>query len=334
MTVKYVPVLQYRGAEISAIESFSGLRVSKPLIELVKDSPDGSYRTTLSKYNFDLFVDVPMHIKISQSTLEDVEQFLSLPIVNINERLNIFQQIGYLPHITPVISYNPNTNFSAGVLNTQRQFLAKLGYDKFAYRLYNAAFDAPFIEIAKIIGKDDTLIFDLDYKSLSTEGTKCTAINALKTKVGFFSVPIQSMIPKSLKNKDYVHKGIETNIDTSIVKDSKTKGFDAFGDYCGIKKNDLKKARGISPAFLFYSFKNNHFIGFRGTQDKMPTFKTIIAPAILSNPVWNEYSQALINSCPGRQYILTINANQGTGNQTTWKTAGIAHYLSTMDSLL
>src|SRR5690606_17135514 len=104
---------------------------------------------------------------------------------------------------------------------------------------------------------------------------------------GFTTCPkvvLRSAINTDVQNVALEHNEIVFDADNGLP-DTYHSAFTAqsFGDYAGIKKDDLTSGGTISPGFLFYDAINNQFIGFKGEIKNLAEFETTIVPAVIDS---------------------------------------------------
>jgi Beta protein len=109
----------------------------------------------------------------------------------------------------------------------------------------------------------------------------------------------------------------------------------AFGDYAGIKKDDLNAGGTISPGFIFYDPLDNLYYGFKGEVKDLAEFERTIVPAVLNSPVVARIlaEQPLYLSADnwGYQQLRAIRDGQESGkSQAKFKRIAMEHYLHCM----
>ncbi|MCX6299978.1 MAG: hypothetical protein NTY72_12900, partial [Bacteroidetes bacterium] len=110
--------------------------------------------------------------------------------------------------------------------------------------------------------------------------------------------------------------------------------FNAFGDFAGIKKDDLTSGGTISPGFILYNPADNLYYGYRGTVKNLAEFETTIVPDVLASPV----AAAILAANPdylndqneGWNTLLRIQGGETGKSQAKFKKISIEHYLHCM----
>ncbi|MGY8621992.1 beta family protein [Bacillus safensis] len=343
---KYVPVFRYRSQERKAINSTSLSNKIVPLIEIVTKKPTlNSKKDSIEQLLLDfqnnnsyVMVDIPMYIKLKKSTTRNVMDFLAPVLANPKTRIDILTDKRLVNNgkIIPVITYNPNNSIIPNYLTYQTNQLKKY-YNKVAYRIYPNGFETVMNELSKLINTNDILIFDLDETPYTAIENRAMfkRIQQLSSIIHFRSVILQSAIPKSLTNVNLNHCSVIKEADNSLLKSYKKIGFSAFGDYCGVKKDDLTSGGIISPGYIKYSWMDNSYYGFKGTKEEAETFESIVAPAIIHSNVWSNYNKVHKENCLGCKNIQNIyNKIKKGKSQPEWKGFACGHYLYTMEEFL
>lgn len=110
---------------------------------------------------------------------------------------------------------------------------------------------------------------------------------------------------------------------------------EAFGDYAGIKKDDLNAGGTISPGFIFYDPIDNLYYGYKGSIKDLSEFEATIVPAVLNSAVVNilKASHADFVNADNYGYRLLLDIQAGTEkgkSQAKFKRISIEHYLHCM----
>ncbi|MFJ5791039.1 hypothetical protein ACIP9G_13260 [Lysinibacillus sp. NPDC093197] len=346
--MKYTPVFRYRAQERKVLLSTPISSKIIPLIEVVsnklrsnskKDCID-QLSEDIDMINTKIMLDFPMYIKLQNNTQPGVLSFLTPIMVNPDIRINLFKDqrlIAKKDKIIPVVSYNPNDQYISNSLIKQSNIL-RSEYNQQTFRIYNEHFKLVLNELGTVIKSQDYVILDLKETShthSANQNMYGDLIN-LSIKTGCKIILIRSAIPSSLTNVALDNGKIVYAADNSLLKEYKNLGFSAFGDYCGVKKDNLTKGGRISPGYIMYSWLNNSYYGFKGDVDNASSFEGVLIPEILKSNVWQEYLNTHnINGCLGCSTIEKISLKQKKGNsQPEWKGFACGHYLYTMEEFL
>ncbi|MCX7922239.1 MAG: beta family protein [Clostridia bacterium] len=345
MDFKYVPILKNRREELSVLKTLFKMPISTkilPLLEIVQDKAQKNSKTLFYE-DLEEFAnpDIPFMVDIRKmarptGTSPTVKQFLTKVKRDVNYQLDLFKKLHKIRNLIPVISYDPNDYDSNEIINTDKE-LRKIGYDRIAYRLTINYFTVPYSEIIKVIKDNDILILDLETVKYSNPDhmDKYNKVKNLKLSKKISLVLVHSVLKKDMTNTGLVNGEKIDGLNDGIKKHYSSYGFDAFGDYTCVK-GELPPSGGmISPGFIFYSWKNDCYIGFKGREPKLTEFKDYIVPNVLKSSYWNEYSNSHRDKCPGCFKVLEVKNGFDDGkNQGLWKRISMLHYIYTMDELL
>ncbi len=346
--LKYVPVLRYRESEKKTLEDVAISNKILPLIEIVQEKRRSNMTTTcfdeiieyLEESNTQLLIDFPLYIKMKPSTLPSVRNFIAPLQANPNQRLNHFNNfIG--KNIIPVVSYNPNTPlFQTGVISNEIKAL-RATFDKIAIRIFTLHAQQALTEADNLLQPGDIILVDLDdsHHSNPIFTSFYTHISSFAKKHGCTTVLIRSAISPVITNTGLTNNKAVASIDNSLLSDYVKYGFDAFGDYCGIKKDELTDGGMPSPGCIFYHWWSNAYYGHKGIYKQPKTFTTMVVKSLTSSNEWSDYqlksATAHIKSCPGCRAINVISSTgQGGDSAPKWKVMISSHYLHTMEEFL
>lgn len=341
--MKYVPVLRYRREERGALKSTQLTQKTMPLLEIMKERAgqyrSGDFQTTylndFKDFSNPFFVDFPIYFHVINSTTASIRDFLRNLKLNPIERLLYFEQLSSNKNLVPVISYNTESTYiSSSYVNDSKRL--RKTFSSIAFRIFeNKDFDTVLKDIETAIEKHDFLLYDID----DIPHTQDLLINRyekilkLKTKIGFTSVIIRSAINPNIVFNRLIDNTPVLKADNSLLKIYPKYGFDAFGDFAGIRKDASITDGGPedpSPGFLFYSAHSNCYIGYKGQIADWGEFTNHIKPTVMKSEYWKNYTPGHHKNCPGCFNISTSPGNSA-GN---WKRYTIQHYLYTMEEFL
>lgn len=341
--LKYVPVLRYRQEERGALFSVNLTNKTMPLLELMKETPTSAagnfqinYLRDFQNFKNPFLVDFPLYFKINRSTDSSISSFLQPLKQNPNMRIHLFNQLSQNRNLIPVISHDHQVQYIPGSIQNDTSLL-RPNFPRLGYRIFeNINFHMVLSEIATVIKPGDFLIYDLDRQNHNQEHliqVNYPQISRLRTQIGFTSIIVRSAVNSDILFNQLVDNQVIATADNSLLKYYSSYGFDAFGDFAGIRK-DLAIGGGgngiASPGFIFYSWHNNNYIGFTGKVRQWSELTNHIQPTLLSSQSWRNYTRVHHQTCPGCASIV-INP---TNSIASWKRHTIKHYLHTMEEFL
>lgn len=342
-----MPVLRYRESEKKALEDVSFSNKILPLVEIVQEKRRSNMaincieeiKNYLHTSNTPLLIDFPLYIKFQTNTLANVRDFIGPLIADPKLRLDHFKSfIG--TRIIPVVSYNPNTPiFPTGDVAHEINELRKY-FDRIALRLYTSHAQSVLSEADGLLRENDIIIVDIDDESHTNPifTRYFSFVQAIASKHRCKTVLLRAVLGHDVTNTGLTNNQIVNRLDNSHLKDYSGYGFNAFGDYCGIKKDLLTDGGMPSPGCIFYHWWTNAYYGHKGIYKQPATFTTMVVPSLTTSNQWNDYgthSSSHQANCPGCRAIANI-ATTGQGGNTApkWKIMIMSHYLQTMEEFL
>lgn len=340
--MKYVPVMRYRREERAALRSISLSNKIMPLIEIMKERANQKHTGGFESYieDFSIFktpfmVDFPLYFHITNSTTDNIKTFLRDLKVNSSKKIGYFGMLSSNKYLIPVISYDTENPYPLNMYINEFNLLSKL-YPRIAFRIFESN-DRSIIlnEIKGIIRSQDILLYDIDDFTYTQDiiQAQIKLINQIKYSTNCTIVMIRSAISPSIVFNRLTDNQPVTKADNSLLKAYKNYGFDAFGDFAGVRKDATITDGGpseASPGFLFYSWHSNSYIGYKGRKSEWSEFTQHIQPTLTKSTYWNSFSTLHQKNCPGCANILS-NPTNGAAN---WKRYAIQHYLVTMEEFL
>lgn len=340
--LKYIPVFRGRQQEIIVLkESDFGDKIF-PLLEIIKEK-DRTNRDASSSVIYteiinaikakNVLVDLPTYIKQTTNTQKEVIKFNRTVLENLDARITFFKSLSSLSQkIIPVISTLIHKTGEINTIHKQYEAL-KQTFPIIAIRTFHYTFENDIENIASCLKSGDLLIYDLDTLSttsplLKLHKTKIASINANKAIV-------RSAINTEIQNVKLDHGNIVGEADNSLIETYSNYGFQAFGDYVGIKKDDMGSGGTISPGFIFYDPLDNLYYGYNSDIKKLSEFETTIVPAVLNS----EIIKRLLREAPeyldrsqnlGYDLLVKINENpeiESGKSQAKFKKISMEHYL-------
>lgn len=342
--IKYVPILRYRTAEARALKNVTITSKTMPLLELVQEIPlrskkltfNDAYTEELSIYSFPFMVDIPLYLNVNNSTRPKIKTFLTQFKLNPSLKVDYYKMLSSNPNIIPVLSYADNprkclTNNFKSDIKKLRPF-----FNQVAFRFFNSNdFISIMKDIESIILPNDILLFDIGKTKLNTPKIMTMLLSIVSSTIfsNCTTVLIRSAINNDVIFKDMIQDSIVANADNSLLYSYSLLGFDAFGDYAGIRRDTSISDGGSSKAsvgFLYYSWQCNGYIGFKGIQPAYSEFISTIKPTTMQSRYWKYYKYLHHKTCIGCSNISSTNSK----SYTDWKRYSIEHYISTLEEYL
>ncbi|MFB5083394.1 beta family protein [Symbiobacterium thermophilum] len=342
--LKYVPVLRHRQEERIALKEVRLSSKTLPLIEIVKERPradsrgdfDTIYTADLAELAHPIMVDFPSYLSLVSSTFREVADFLRPVQLDPSRRIDLFGKLASVPNLIPVVTYNPQIPFVAGVITGTARELRKK-FSRLAFRLFERDFSSALQEVTSVVQAGDIVVLDIDDVAHTSPTLQplYREVTALRTKPGCKTVLVRSAISDTVTNIGLIDDQPIASVDNSLVTSYSAYGFDAFGDFAGIKKDLLHYGGTISPGFIYYAWHTNEFIGYRGRIKDLWEFKRHIGPKVMASRYYARYGANHHSTCPGCLMINSIVNGPKTGrHQGLWKRIAVMHYLYTMEEYL
>jgi len=338
---KYVPVLRARQQELLVLDSFAFEEGMIPLLEIIKEKDRVNNTRSVQQIWLEhiwqsavgrLLVDLPTYIRDAASMSDEVVAFNRTLLSNMDRRIDFFASLApaaakVIPVVSSLFAKTGQLGTIAYQVNALRQTFGAL-----AFRTFGATFEQDIPEIEVDITDQDILIYDLDTAQPLHPLVKrhMTRIGGLQ---GPYKVAIRSAINTEIQNIKLAHGEVIPDADNSLldVYDSLLH-MNAFGDYAGIKKDDLGSGGTISPGFIFYDPLDNLYYGFRGEIKDLGEFERTIVPSVLDSEVVKrilaEHPSYLSDKNAGYQQLLAIRSGSVSGkSQAKFKRIAMEHYL-------
>ncbi len=280
--LKYMPTFRARQQEILVLKSFDFGQNMYPCVEIVKEydreRKEANQRTFQEIYSEliqeitaqKVFVDLPVSLKESGSVQDEVIAFSRRVISNQERRTEYLLKLSALSQkIIPVVS---SFLIKTGEVNTITPQVNSLraSFPSIAFRTFIATFEADWEEITQVATANDYIIMDLE--SLPPYPTS----PILRTKIvpsllAFNTCPkiiLRSAINSEIQNVSLDHGNVIYEADNSLLDTYPNFHAQAFGDYAGIKKDDMTAGGTISPGFIYFDVTENQFYGFKANIKK------------------------------------------------------------------
>lgn len=340
----YMPAFRARQQEILVLKSFIFLDTMFPLIEIFKPKDRSNNVKSSAEIYTELirdtpatrvFVDLPSYIKNISGMPTDLVTFNNTVLSNWENKIDFYntlmpQQAKIIPVASSLFPKNRTKSFITEQVQRLRQ-----SFDAIAIRTFSQTFNLDVDEIRDLLTENDFLIYDIDENISLTSPAIKKDKGVLNSIVGPHKIAIRSAINTDIQNVRLNHGEIIYEADNSLLEQFRLLNFDAFGDYSGIKKDDLSAGGTISPGFIFYEPVDNLYYGFKGSGLKeLAEFEKTIVPAVLNSPIIDTIRQAnpdyLNAQNEGWNTLLRIRDGETGKSQAKFKKISMDHYLHCM----
>ncbi|RPH31974.1 MAG: hypothetical protein EHM93_11235 [Bacteroidales bacterium] len=346
----YMPTFRSRQQENIVLRSFDFGNHMYPLIEIIKEfdrKREGEKQQSFKEIHLGLikdinaqkvFVDMPVYLKERASMKDEVLLFSRTVITNKEKRTDYLLSLAEQSNrIIPVISSFLNRTGETETVSFQEKEL-RPNYKSIAYRVLFNHFEEDWAEIIKVATTNDYIILDLD----TMAPYPSPPIKQIISKWSAFSrcpkIVLRSAINTDIQNVNLTNNEVVFDADNGLLEQYKISfKADSFGDYVGIKKDDLTSGGTISPGMLLYDAINNQFIGFKGLGNKgekksLSDFEIIIVPEILASVAVKEMKLCgltyLNENNKGWEILNEIKQGAQSGqSQAKFKRIAMEHYL-------
>ena len=339
-----MPTFRARQQEIIVLKSFNFSPNMYPMIEIIKEKDRTNNKLTAREIYDDLIATVkaekifhylPTYIKDAAGMQAEVLTFNRTVLSNIENRIAFFNSLDNSHNkIIPVVS---TLQLKTGQLNTLTEQANRLRqiFPIIAIRTFTNTFSLDVDEIRALLTPDDFLIYDIDEAVGLTSPIITRDRVIINTINGPTKIALKSAVRSDIQNVGLNHDQIVYDADNSLLSLYTSYGFDAFGDYAGIKKDDLTAGGTISPGFIFYDPVDNLFYGYRGNLKNLDEFEATIVPDVLGSPGSANImaiDPAYLNSDnEGWNILNRINSHLESGkSQAKFKRIAMEHYLHCM----
>ncbi|KYH34339.1 hypothetical protein CLTEP_17640 [Clostridium tepidiprofundi DSM 19306] len=310
----YTPILKNRPVEMKSLKNLYEYTINKkiiPLIEIVQEkSSSKSNRSLCEKLKNTSSINTPFMtdiIKLSKhkKTKSAINTFLNKLNNNPLYEIDLFHSLSSFKNLIPIISYDEsNYNFNQQLIVSNSKKLRNF-FNLIGYKLKINYFYEALNEIISVITQNDIIIFDIEHTKYNLRNllSYYIKLREVKFKYNINAFIINSVILDNLTNKSLKNNVPIYSIDNRLRDNYISLGFDGFGDYATIKSCLPDNGSTIIPGFIYYSFKNNSYIGFRYNINE---FRATIAPSVVNPNYWKDYSDNYHNKCPCCKSIVKI----------------------------
>lgn len=343
-----MPAFRSRQQELLVLKSFDfGDRIT-PLIEIIKekDRIDNSRTVeniwqeivTQIKSN-QVFIDLPTYYKRNSAMAKEVTAFELKYLSNLKNRISFFEFfIPYREKVIPVVSSLLTKTGETDTIRKQAENLRK-HFPCLAFRLFVNGLDDDINDVMGAMQDQDILIYDYGTPSTSNVLIKMQVqkIHALNC----YKVALCSAINKEVQNKGLTHGAVVPEADNILLETFKLPPLrmNAFGDYAGIKKDELSSGGTISPGFIMYNAADNLYYGFTSDLKKLSEFKDTIVPAVLKSDIISQMNRKNPAFLSGENSgWVTINRiafeDENGKSQAKFKRISMEHYLHCVKQMM
>ena len=337
---KYMPILRSRQQELLVLKTFVFGSGMFPLLEIIKEKDRvnniKSAKDIWGEYflcqNFEkIFVDLPTYIRDTSSMQDEVLSFNRTTLSNLERRITFFKMFSDSDKIIPVVS---TLFYKTGEANSIINQVTRLreSFSSIAIRTFTNTLDNDISEIKQALTGEDILIYDLDTAQPLNPLVKKQMRLITELQVPY-QVAVRSAVNTEIQNIKLDHGEVVADADNSLLELFNTNmGMNAFGDYAGIKKDDLNSGGTISPGFIFYDPVDNLFYGFKGEIKSLSEFEDTIVPTVLGSDIVKrlreEHPEYLSDENPGYSTLIRISKGEESGkSQAKFKRIAMEHYL-------
>lgn len=343
--LKYVPVFRSRQQENIVLKSFDFGDSIYPMLEIVKEydrkrSPESQstmeaiYGALIDNISArKVFVDLPVYLKERPSMKSEVLEFSRNVCGNRKRRTEFILSLSdRSDKVIPVISSYLHRNGEGNSLTLQFRDLQDV-YGSICFRLLYNHFLYDWDETVSLIRKNDYVILDLDSLPPYPSPQIMKIVGLWRRLDTGFKIVIRSAINSEVQNVLLNHGDIIYDADNSLLRTFGEFFYaDAFGDYAGIKKDDMTSGGTISPGFIMYDPIGDQYIGFKGHVKNLSEFESTIVPDVIKSEWVSEMQKCdygyLDENNEGWKIIGKISRGEESGrSQAKFKRISMEHYL-------
>ncbi|MDM8176404.1 hypothetical protein QT327_19000 [Olivibacter sp. 47] len=340
-----MPTFRARQQENLVLRSFKFDGHMYPMLEIIKEydrKRDSDKQSPFHEIYLDLietiqservFVDLPLYLKERASMKNEVIAFSRSVIASKERRTKYLQSLGEAsPKMIPVISSYLHKTGEIDTLQWQEAHL-RPNFPSIAFRVMYNQFNEDWPIINQLATAVDFIILDLDNIAPYPSPSVRQIMNAWRSFSTCPKIILRSAINTDIQNVGLDHGEVVFDIDNGLIDTYKQPLLgQCFGDYAGIKKDDLTSGGAISPGFLFYDAVDNQFVGFKGSVKELSEFKDTIVPAVINSEAAKRMQASglpyLDDRNWGWQTLLRIQHEGETGkSQAKFKRIAMEHYL-------
>jgi hypothetical protein len=306
----YIPVFRLRQQEKKVLTSFDFGNDMYPYVEIFKHFEQqpripkpGSktrpkpakrfneiYLPTLRQIKSDkVFVDLPVHLKVSNKMKKEVIEFLRGVVGKRDIRTAHLMSLNSISEkMIPVISTYSQRTGEPNSIKLQEADL-RPAFQILAFRTSALTFSNDMIQISAVAQAHDFLFIDLEERCLANDDDMDAIqfmIDHSKTFDACHVVLMNSPIDHMLTNTGLDHGEMIARVDNSLMDKFESFGANSFADQAGVKRDVVESGGGISPGFIYYDAVENSFYGYKGlkrVEPELDDFRSIIIRDVLTS---------------------------------------------------
>lgn len=343
--IVYMPTFRSRQEENKVLREFDFGDNMYPMVEIIKEhdrarknenqkSFDEIYVALLDEISAKkVFVDIPIGSMQSKSVKKEVLSFRGAVANNVDVRTEYLISLSDLSDkIIPVVFSYRKVTGSTDSIQGQVYELRQV-YDSICFRVQCDDFNYDWPIVSDLSTDSDFVVLDLDAIPPYPTPAMRSIIADFELHDRCEKIVLRSAIDKNIKNNQLQHDRVVMEADNSLLKSFRNIfNADAFGDYVGIKKDDLTSGGTISPGFIFYNPIDNQYYGYRGVVKDISSFENVIVPDVINSRIVNqiieENQDFLSTENKGWKSLLNIfDGNESGRNQAKFKKISMSHYL-------
>ncbi|MDB5229675.1 MAG: hypothetical protein JWN76_480 [Chitinophagaceae bacterium] len=346
--MKYMPIFRVRQEEIKVLRRFDFGHRMFPCLEILKehiretDRGKKSFEEThleliASIKSLKVFVDLPVHYneRGGGKKKDAVINFVRGVVGNREKRTEyMIKLVPAADRIIPVISTYFNRTSERKTILLQESALRPY-FKQLAFRTFPESFERDIAQIKAAAKRNDYLIVDLGTEPPDSEEEAFSpTLDTLRDFTECEVVILRSAVNTEVRNVDLHDGKVVPSIDNSLINLYQEFYASAFGDYAGIKKDNVTTGGGqVSPGFIYYDATSNRFYGYKGRIKHLDEFKNHIVPAVIaSKPTLRMRRAALAyldRSNMGWQLLQDILSGTENGrSMAKFKRISMEHYLA------
>ena len=342
----YMPVFRMRTHEINLIKDFEFGDKICPYIEIVreKDRPRKMSYSVLFRSLLlaikspTVFVDIPIHHRVTGNSHPEVIKFLT-PMRNVEHRIKSLLALSPSNNMVPVISSYHTMTGETGTVKKQVENLRPT-FPRLAFRVSakDPEFESEMDQVEPWITSADHLIIDFDEAAINPDSEEIAEINQ---RLSAFSkcplIILRSAISREIKYKELSNDEKVPKSDNSLMTKYKLLHASAFGDYAGIKKDQLTKGKGsnkITYGCIYYDGTDNSYYGYKGARPGYAALKESVIPSVIHSKASERMRASALQFLSDANRGWKLLHNPSIGRPGDLKRVSMEHYLYCIKTLI
>lgn len=350
----YMPIFRLRQQEQLVLQTFNfGDRIF-PCIEIFKEQDRKNNKKGFKEIHIQIiksikahkvFVDLPVHIRENKRMKSSTISFFRSVIAKRDKRTEYLLELSALSDkVIPVISTYFTRTGEPNSICLQEQTL-RPDFPQIAFRTFQSSYKNDLVQIEKAARYGDYLIVDLGEAPdpQEDEGPEDIEFGDIVERLKEFDkcpiIIVRSALSSEIKNTSLETGEVIPRANNRLLTDFRNFNGHCFGDFGGIKKDELTEGGRISPGFIYYDPVENQYFGFRGLRADLEEFeRTIIPNVLISKPTLRMQKSRkpfLTDDNRGWQIIQNIHNRKESGkNMAKFKRIAMEHYLHCLKVLI